>query len=78
MAALLVAKPGFSVVALAPLPVVPVCGLAFTVTMLVNVDFGGVLAVVVLRTTDVVAFWKRAVVGVSVKVGADDVEVWLA
>ena len=47
-------------------------------TMLVNVDFGGLLAVLVLRTTDVVAFGKRAVVDVSVRVGADEVEVWLA
>lgn len=75
VAELLVAKLGFPVVVLAPLLVAVVCGLGCTVTTLVNVDFGGVLAVVVLKTTDVVAFWKRAVVDVSVRVEADDVEV---
>lgn len=72
------ARLGFPVVVLVPLPVVVVCGLGFAVTMLVNVDFGSVLAVLVLTTTDVVALGKRAVVDVSVSVEAGVVKFWLA
>ncbi len=47
-------------------------------TILVKVDFGGVSAVFVLMTTDVVALGKRAVVDVSMSVEVEDVEVWFA
>ncbi len=75
---LLVTRLGLPVVTLASLPVVVVCGLGFAVTILVNVDFGGVSAVFVLMTTDVVAFGKRAVVEGSESVEVEDVEVWFA
>ncbi len=73
-----VARLGLPLVALASLPVVAVCGRGFAVTILVNVDFGGMLAVFVLTTTDVVTLGKRAVVDMSVSVEAEDVEVLLA
>ncbi len=75
--ALLVARSGLPVVTLASLPDDVICGFSVAVTILVNVDFGGVPAVVVLMTTDVVALGKRAVMGVRVGVEAENVEVWL-
>ncbi len=80
IAALIVARLGCPAVVLAPPLIVVVCRLQFAVTMLVNVDFGSVLVltVFVLRTTEVVAFGKQAVVDVRVRVEAEDVEIWLA